>query len=287
MPIEIKKLSHIYNEGMTFAKTALDEIDCTIEDGEMVALIGETGSGKSTLVQHLNALLLPTSGEVVIGDRIISSQGKNKQLKAIRKKVGLVFQFPEYQLFEETIEKDIAFGPVNFGVDKNEAFNIAREMIKVVGLDESYLQKSPFECSGGEKRRIAIAGILAMNPEILVFDEPTAGLDPKGAKDMMELFRKLNEEMNKTVIIVSHDMEHVLTYCKRVIVMNQGKIIEDSSVKEFFKDSVLLRKLNINPPCILQIKDMLREEGFELKEEMLTIHQLVDAVVKEVKACVH
>lgn len=283
MSIEIRKLSHIYNEGMTFAKTALDEIDCTIEDGEMLALIGETGSGKSTLVQHLNALLIPTQGEICIGDHVISSKGKNKNLKQIRKKVGLVFQFPEYQLFEETIEKDIAFGPINFGVDKEEANKIAEEMIQVVGLDKSYLQKSPFECSGGEKRRIAIAGILAMNPDVLVFDEPTAGLDPKGAKDMMELFRKLNEEMNKTVIIVSHDMEHVLTYCKRVVVMNHGKIIEDSSVKEFFQDSSILKKLNINPPCILQMKDMLIEKGFKLDSEILDLDQLTSTILKELE----
>lgn len=283
MSIEIRKLSHIYNEGMTFAKTALDEIDCTIENGEMLALIGETGSGKSTLVQHLNALLIPTQGEICIGDHVISSKGKNKNLKQIRKKVGLVFQFPEYQLFEETIEKDIAFGPINFGVDKEEANKIAEEMIQVVGLDKSYLQKSPFECSGGEKRRIAIAGILAMNPDVLVFDEPTAGLDPKGAKDMMELFRKLNEEMNKTVIIVSHDMEHVLTYCKRVIVMNHGKIIEDKSVKEFFQDSSILKKLNINPPCILQMKDMLIEKGFKLDSEILDLDQLTSTILKELE----
>lgn len=283
MSIEIRKLSHIYNEGMTFAKTALDEIDCTIENGEMLALIGETGSGKSTLVQHLNALLIPTQGEICIGDHVISSKGKNKHLKQIRKKVGLVFQFPEYQLFEETIEKDIAFGPINFGADKEEANKIAEEMIQVVGLDKSYLQKSPFECSGGEKRRIAIAGILAMNPDVLVFDEPTAGLDPKGAKDMMELFRKLNEEMNKTVIIVSHDMEHVLTYCKRVIVMNHGKIIEDKSVKEFFQDSSILKKLNINPPCILQMKDMLIEKGFKLDSEILDLDQLTSTILKELE----
>ena len=194
MPIEVRKLSHIYNEDTTLQMAALNEISTSIQDGEMLALIGETGSGKSTFVQHLNALLLPTSGELQIDDRIIRANEKATQLKSLRKKVGLVFQFPEYQLFEETILKDIAFGPKNFGVSEEEANQLAAKYIQVVGLDLSYLEKSPFECSGGEKRRIAIAGILAMDPDILVFDEPTAGLDPKGAKDMMELFRELNQQ---------------------------------------------------------------------------------------------
>ena len=249
----------------------------------MCALIGETGSGKSTLVQHLNALLLPSEGELEINGKCIYAHVKNTGLKALRKEVGLVFQFPEYQLFEETILKDIAFGPKNFGVEAEEAEAIAREMIQIVGLDESYLEKSPFECSGGEKRRIAIAGILAMNPNVLVFDEPTAGLDPKGAKDMMELFRKLNKEYHKTVILVSHDMEHVMNYCDRVLVMSDGHIIKDCPVKEFFRSSDLLRKLNINPPQILLLKDMCAERGIHIREDVFTIEECVADIVKEVK----
>lgn len=212
MSIEIRKLSHIYNEGTTFASVALDAIDLTIQEYCMTAIIGETGSGKSTLVQHLNALLLPSKGEIQINDRIIKADEKPKQLKALRKKVGLVFQFPEYQLFEETILKDVSFGPKNFGASEEEAEQRAKEVLKVVGLDESYYEKSPFECSGGEKRRVAIAGILAMDPEILVLDEPTAGLDPKGARDMMQLFVDIQKNYHKTILLVTHDMEHVLSY---------------------------------------------------------------------------
>lgn len=283
MPIEIRELCHDYNANSILAKKALDHINLHINDGEMIALIGETGSGKSTLVQHLNALLLPTDGEIQINDRLIQANVKATGLKKLRKEVGLVFQFPEYQLFEETILKDISFGPKNFGVTQEEAENIAREMISVVGLNESYLEKSPFECSGGEKRRIAIAGILAMNPDILVFDEPTAGLDPKGAKDMMDLFKKINQEYHKTVIIVSHDMEHVLNYCDRVIVMNHGKVLQDCEVNEFFRSSETLKKLKINPPSILQFKDLCNEKGIYISEDALTIEQCVQEILKGVK----
>ena len=284
MPIEIKDLSHVYHPNTPMEKIALKNVNLKIDDGEMIALIGETGSGKSTLVQHLNALLMPTSGQLTINAKTIYANVKNKGLKQLRKTVGLVFQFPEYQLFEETILKDIAFGPQNFGVSEKEANIIAQEMIVRVGLDKSYLEKSPFECSGGEKRRIAIAGILAMDPDILVFDEPTAGLDPKGAKDMMELFKELNEKYHKTVIIVSHDMEHVLNYCKRVIVMSNGEKIEDCSVKEFFKDSQLLKKLNINPPSILVLKELCKEKGIYIRDDVFSIEECVKDIVKGVKS---
>lgn len=283
MSIEIRKLSHIYNEGTTFAKTALDEIDLSVEDGEMLAVIGETGSGKSTLVQHLNALLLPTKGEIQIDDRLIKADEKPKKLKSLRKKVGLVFQFPEYQLFEETILKDISFGPKNFGISTEEAEQKARECLKIVGLDESYLEKSPFECSGGEKRRVAIAGILAMDPDILVLDEPTAGLDPKGAQDMMDLFKRINEEMHKTILVVTHDMEHVLEYCRKVIVISHGKIIQNCSVAEFFENASQLHKMNINPPAIIRLREALQKQGFELDNKLLSIEALAKAVLKEVK----
>lgn len=283
MPIQINQLSHIYNENTTLAKVALVDIDCVVEDGEMLALIGETGSGKSTFVQHLNALLLPSSGFIQVDDKKIEANVKATQLKALRKKVGLVFQFPEYQLFEETIEKDIAFGPINFGVPKEEANQLAAQMIEIVGLDRSYLTKSPFECSGGEKRRIAIAGILAMNPDVLVFDEPTAGLDPKGAKDMMQLFNQLNKEMNKTIILVTHDMEQVLDYCKRVLVLSEGKILKDSDVVSFFEDIALLRQLNINPPAILRLKEALNKKGFSISKQALTIEAVSNEIMKEVK----
>ena len=186
MPIEIRNLSHAYHADTTLAKTAIHEISLRIEDGEMCALIGETGSGKSTLVQHLNALLLPSEGELEINGKCIYAHVKNTGLKALRKEVGLVFQFPEYQLFEETVEKDIMFGPMNYGVSEDEAHQRARDVIQMVGLNESILEHSPFNLSGGQMRRVAIAGILAMNPDVLVLDEPTAGLDPQGQYEMME-----------------------------------------------------------------------------------------------------
>ena len=283
MPIIIKDLCHVYNANSSVSKTALNNVNIEIEDGEMVELIGETGSCKSTLVQHLNALLLPTSGQININEKTILANVKNKGLKQLRKTVGLVFQFPEYQLFEETILKDIAFGPKNFGISEEEANKIAANMIERVGLNKSYLEKSPFECSGGEKRRIAIAGILAMDPDILVFDEPTAGLDPKGAKDMMDLFKELNQKYHKTVILVSHDMEHVLNYCQRVIVMSHGEKISDCSVKEFFKDSKLLREMNITPPNILILKDLCREKGIHIRDDVFTIEECVQDIVKGVR----
>ena len=283
MSITFKEVEHTYSPNTPFAYYALKGIDLNIKQGSMTALIGHTGSGKSTLIQHINALLLPTKGQIKIEEFVVDATSKPTNLKELRKKAGLVFQFPEYQLFEETILKDIAFGPKNFSVSEQEAEKIAHKMIQVVGLDESYLEKSPFECSGGEKRRIAIAGILAMDPDILVFDEPTAGLDPKGAKDMMELFKRLNEEYHKTVILVSHDMEHVLNYCKRVIVMSHGEVIKDCAVKEFFRSSDLLKELNITPPSILVLKDLCKEKGIIIRDDVFTIEECVKDIVSGVK----
>ena len=283
MSIEIRKLSHIYNEGTTFASVALDAIDLTIQEYCMTAIIGETGSGKSTLVQHLNALLLPSKGEIQINDRIIKADEKPKQLKALRKKVGLVFQFPEYQLFEETILKEVSFGPKNFGASEEEAEQRAKEVLKVVGLDESYYEKSPFECSGGEKRRVAIAGILAMDPEILVLDEPTAGLDPKGARDMMQLFVDIQKNYHKTILLVTHDMEHVLSYCQHVVVLSHGKIKRDCDVKTFFSNVDDLKEMKINPPAVIRLREALLAKGFKLDPSLLDMEELAKQVAKEVK----
>lgn len=283
MSVEIRNLSHIYNADTTFKTVALDHINLKIKEGSITAIIGETGSGKSTLVQHLNALLLPSEGEIQINDKIIKANEKPKQLKALRKNVGLVFQFPEYQLFEETILQDICFGPKNFGMSEEDAILEAKRILKIVGLDESYCEKSPFECSGGEKRRVAIAGILAMDPQILVLDEPTAGLDPKGAKDMMELFMKINKEFGKTILLVTHDMEHVLDYCENVVVVSHGKIVKDCKVNEFFSDIDMLHEMHINPPAMLRLKAALQEKGFDLKDTALTNEELVNMIVSEVK----
>ena len=212
MSITFKEVEHIYSESTPFAYHALKGVNLDIKNGSFTAVIGQTGSGKSTLIQHINALLLPSSGNIEIDDYVITSANKPSGLKMLRKKAGLVFQFPEYQLFEETIEKDIIFGPINFGISEDEAKQISKKVINIVGLDETYLDKSPFDLSGGQKRRVAIAGILAMDPDILILDEPTAGLDPQGANEMMNLFKKINKS-GKTIILVTHDMNHVLQYC--------------------------------------------------------------------------
>lgn len=277
MSITFKKVEHIYNENTPFAFYALKGIDLDIKTGSMTALIGHTGSGKSTLIQHINALLLPTKGEVHIDDIIITATDKPQTLKPLRKKAGLVFQFPEYQLFEETILKDIIFGPKNFGVDEQEAVEIAKEKLELVGLDQSYLEKSPFDLSGGQKRRVAIAGILAMNPDILVLDEPTAGLDPQGAKEMLELFKKINQE-GKTIIMVSHDMNQVLEYCDEAIVMNHGKVERHMKVSELFKETDYLSSLSIALPTITSFILQLSQQGFDIDPSIKNIDQLIQEI---------
>ena len=283
MSIRFEKLGYTYSDGTPFAHAALKDINLEIEEGKVTAIIGKTGSGKTTLVQHLNALLLPTEGKLELLGRMISADQKPESLKSLRKDVGLVFQFPEYQLFEETIAKDIAFGPKNFGSTEEEAAGRVKEVIKVVGLDESMLERSPLDLSGGQKRRVAIAGILAMDPKVLVLDEPTAGLDPQGAKSMMQLFMDLNRKMNKTVLIVTHDMEHVLNYCDNVVVVDQGKILKQTTVKDFFKKTDLLKELNILPPSVIRTREMLNEKGFHISDEIMDIETLAKEIIREVK----
>lgn len=283
MPITFQRVTHTYHADSPFSYAALKGIDLEIPLGKVTAIIGETGSGKSTLVQHLNALLLPTEGELHILDKTITAGSKPKHLKELRRQVGLVFQFPEYQLFEETIEKDISFGPKNFGVSAEAAAQRAREVLQVVGLDDSYLQRSPFDLSGGQKRRIAIAGILAMDPDVLVLDEPTAGLDPQGARDMMQLFVDMNKKYGKTVLIVTHDMEHVLQYCEEVVVVQDGRIKKHCDVQSFFETVELLKELNINPPAVIRLREELRKRGFEIERTILDMEKLATAVAGEVK----
>ena len=283
MSIRFEKLSYTYSSGTPFAYAALKDVDLEIEEGKVTAIIGKTGSGKTTLVQHLNALLLPTAGKLEILGRTISAQQKPEHLKSLRKDVGLVFQFPEYQLFEETIQKDIAFGPKNFGASEEEAARRTREVIRVVGLDETMLERSPLDLSGGQKRRVAIAGILAMDPQVLVLDEPTAGLDPQGAQSMMQLFMNLNKQLKKTVLIVTHDMEHVLNYCDNVVVVDNGQIMQTTSVHEFFRKTDLLKQLNILPPAIVRTREMLNQRGFYLSEEIMDIPSLAKEILREVK----
>lgn len=277
MSITFKEVEHTYSADTPFAYHALKGVNLNIKKGSMTALIGHTGSGKSTLIQHINALLLPTSGQVQIEDILITATNKPSSLKPLRKKAGLVFQFPEYQLFEETILKDIIFGPKNFGVSEEEAIKIAKDMIQLVGLDESYLERSPFDLSGGQKRRIAIAGILAMNPDILILDEPTAGLDPQGAKEMLRLFKKVNQE-GKTVILVSHDMNQVLEYCDDVVVMNHGHVEKHVTVNELFKETDYLTSLSIDLPIITSFILKLNENGFHLDPSIKDINVLIQEI---------
>lgn len=277
MSITFKEVEHIYSENTPFAYHALKGVNLNIKDKSFTAIIGQTGSGKSTLIQHINALLLPTSGSINIGEYLITKTNKPNKLKLLRQKAGLVFQFPEYQLFEETIEKDIIFGPMNFGIKESEAKQIARKVLKIVGLDESYLNKSPFDLSGGQKRRVAIAGILAMDPNILILDEPTAGLDPQGTNEMMNLFKQINDS-GKTIILVTHDMNHVLQYCDEVVVMNNGKVEKHDTVTNIFKDSSYLNGLGIDLPIITEFILKLNNRGFNIDSSINNIEDLVNAI---------
>ena len=282
MSITFEKVSHVYGEGTPFSFLALKEVTAEIKEGSMTAIIGHTGSGKSTFVQHLNGLLLPTDGTVTVGEYIISADKKPEVMNPLRKKCGLVFQFPEYQLFEETIEKDIIFGPINFGIDENTAKQNAKKALKAVGLDESYLERSPFDLSGGQKRRVAIAGILVMEPEILVLDEPTAGLDPQGAKEMMSLFKNLNQQ-GTTILLVTHDMNQVLEYCDEAIVMSEGQVVKSGTVQEIFSEPKYLDALSIELPILTQIIHQLNAQGFELDTAITDLEDLAKAIGGELK----
>ena len=283
MAITFKSLSYIYGEGMPYAHHALKDINLNIEEGKITAIIGKTGSGKSTLVEHLNALLVPSSGSLEIEDTIILPGKKNKGLKALRKKVGLVFQFSEYQLFEETILKDVAFGPKNYGASEQEAIAKAKLALKMVGIDESYYETSPFDLSGGQKRRIAIAGILALEPKIIVLDEPTAGLDPKGSQEMIDLFVKLNKKAGITVILVTHDNEIVYNYADNTVLMADGEVKYSGNTLELFNDKEKVKEFNILEPKILSVKNALNEKGFKIPSNVRTIEELAKYLSKELK----
>lgn len=268
--IEIKNVNFIYNENTPFEKKALDEINLNIGKKEFIGLIGHTGSGKSTLVQHLNGLMMPTSGSIFIDGENIVEEGKN--LRKIRQKVGLVFQYPEYQLFEETIYKDIAFGPKNLDLNKEEIDKRVRESMQKVGLDfEEYKDKSPFRLSGGQKRRVAIAGVLAMEPNVLVLDEPTAGLDPRGRDEILGEIKNLYLNNNISVVLVSHSMEDVAKLVDRLIVMNKGKIFMDGKTRDIFKHSKELKEIGLGVPQITEFMLEYKEEGHNIKTDILTV----------------
>ena len=281
MDIRFKQVGFAYQAGTPFEMRALHDISFSIEDGSYVAIIGHTGSGKSTILQHLNALLKPTEGIVELGDKTIDSTTGNKDLKPLRKKVGIVFQFPEAQLFEETVEKDIAFGPKNFGVSEEEALKITSEVVKTVGLPEDVLKKSPFDLSGGQMRRVAIAGVLAMKPDVLVLDEPTAGLDPKGRLEMMEMFYKLNKEQHMTIVLVTHQMNDVSDYADHVIVIESGNVVKEGSPKEVFSDASWLLEKQLGVPTTLAFVEKLKEKGWSTDKMPLTLDELAEAILEE------
>ncbi|MGG2094158.1 energy-coupling factor ABC transporter ATP-binding protein [Bacillus sp. S13(2024)] len=281
MEITFQKVEHRYQYKTPFEKRALYDIDIAFPSGGYYAIIGHTGSGKSTMIQHLNGLLQPTSGTVRIGEYTISSQKKVKKLKPLRKKVGVVFQFPEHQLFEETVEKDICFGPLNFGVSEYEAKQKAKDAIRLVGLSEELLERSPFELSGGQMRRVAIAGVLAMEPEVLVLDEPTAGLDPKGQNELMEMFYHLHQQKDLTVILVTHNMEDAAKYAESIVVMHKGTVFLQGTSEEVFTHADELEQIGVSLPMSLKYKREIEEKfGISIPKATLSLEDLADEVIQ-------
>ncbi|MGM7683997.1 energy-coupling factor ABC transporter ATP-binding protein [Cytobacillus sp. Hm23] len=277
MDITIQNVEHKYHQHTPLERLALYDINLAINSGTFLAIIGHTGSGKSTLLQHLNGLLKPTVGSLTVGDMTIDSEKKNKKIKKLRQRVGIVFQFPEHQLFEETVEKDICFGPTNFGVSEKEAKKKAQEALELVGLPSEFLQRSPFDLSGGQMRRVAIAGVLAMEPEVLVLDEPTAGLDPRGRTEIMDMFYKLHQKKNITTVLVTHSMEDAAKYADEIVVMDNGTIRMKGKPEEVFSKPKELVKLGLDVPEALKFKMKLESKfGIQLSSTCLTIDDALE-----------
>ena len=277
MGIILDNVCYTYQEGTPFASAALSDVSLTIEDGSYTAIIGHTGSGKSTILQLLNGLLVPTKGSVRVFDTLITPTSVNKQIRQIRKQVGLVFQFAENQIFEETVLKDVAFGPQNFGVSVEDAEAIAREELALVGIDESLFERSPFELSGGQMRRVAIAGILAMEPSILVLDEPTAGLDPVGRKELMTLFKKLHQE-GITIVLVTHLMDDVAEFADQVYVMEKGKLVKSGKPSLVFQNLEFMEKIQLGVPKITRFSQRLADRGVSFKQLPITIEEFKEFI---------
>ena len=279
MSIKIENLSHVYMPNGPFEKKALDNVSLEINDGDFVAIIGHTGSGKSTLIQHMNGLMEASSGKIYVDDVDITEKGV--KLIDVRKKVGLVFQYSEYQLFEETIEKDIAFGPRNLGIPEELIQDVVKKAMEMVGLDyETYKDKSPFDLSGGQKRRVAIAGVIAMKPKELILDEPTAGLDPKGREDILGQIKKLHDEYGMTIVLVSHSMEDVAKLAERIIVMNKGRVELEGTPREVFKEVNKLEEIGLAVPQVTYLMKELKSRGFDVSDEIYTIDKAKEELLK-------
>ncbi|MBT2725577.1 energy-coupling factor ABC transporter ATP-binding protein [Neobacillus sp. C211] len=288
MDISLKHVDYRYQVNTPFERLAIEDVSIDIPSGVYMAIIGHTGSGKSTVLQHLNALLQPTKGTVAIGEHEIKALQKNKNLKKVRQKVGIVFQFPEHQLFEETVEKDIIFGPLNFGVSETAAKERARVALKQVGLEEDILNKSPFDLSGGQMRRVAIAGVLAMEPDVIVLDEPTAGLDPRGRKEVMDMFFSLHKERKLSTILVTHSMEDAARYADQIVIMQQGKVANKGTPEEIFSAPTELVEMGLDVPEVVRFQLKLEEKlGMKFEKIFLTIDELSAAVTKVLSRGVH
>ena len=282
MSVKVENLTHIYNEGLPHESVAVQDVSFSIEDGQIAGIIGHTGSGKSTLVQHLNGLIKPKTGSIYIDGENICD-GKTV-MREIRKKVGLVFQYPEYQLFEETVFKDVAFGPKNIGLADEELEDRVREAIELVGLDyEQIKDKSPFDLSGGQKRRVAIAGVIAMKPKVLILDEPTAGLDPKAHRDVLDMIIRVHEHENNITIMVSHNMEDIASMCDKVIVMDRAHAVMEGTPEEVFARIAELKQMGLAAPPVTELIDMLNDRGFKLDGNILTRDKAVEEIYKAIR----
>lgn len=281
--IEVNNLTHIYGVGTPFEKKAIENINLKIEKGEFIGLIGHTGSGKSTFIQHLNGLLKPSNGSIIADGIEITKDSKN--LTELRKKIGLVFQYPEYQLFEETIYRDVSFGPNNLEISKEEVDSRVRNAMETVGLPfEKYRDRSPFELSGGLKRRVAIAGVLAMNPKVLILDEPTAGLDPKGRDEILEEITNIHKNTDLTIVLVSHSMEDVAKIADRIIVMDKGNIFMDGKPREIFKRERELKEVGLGIPQITSFMHKLKEKGIDINPDCITVEEAKEEVIKYLRS---
>ncbi len=278
MSIKAENVTYIYSPGTAMEQYALRDVNFEIPDGQFVGLIGHTGSGKSTLIQHLNGLMKPTSGTIIYNGVDIHSEGMN--LRQLRSKVGLVFQYPEHQLFEVDVFSDVCYGPRNQGLSEEEIKERAREALQLVGLEERFWQQSPFELSGGQKRRVAIAGVLAMNPEVLILDEPTAGLDPRGRDEILDQIAELHEKRGMTIILVSHSMEDIARYADRLMVMNHGEKVFDGTPKEVFEHYRELEAMGLAAPQVTYIAHAIREQGIDMDEDVTTVEEARDAILR-------